>query len=36
MADLMVIVAEAERARSINPESEMPFAELQSGIKVGP
>lgn len=31
----MVIAAEAERTRSINPESEMPFAESQTDIKAG-
>ena len=35
MADLMVIAAEAERTRSINPQSEMPFTESQTDIKAG-
>ena len=35
MADLMVNAAEAERSRSINPESETPFAESQADTKAG-
>lgn len=32
----MVTAAEAERNQSINPESEMPSAELQTDIKAAP